>query len=252
MANLRPLAQPRPARFQAVNTQETSAVQMLPHVPLSKRTTLSQQAKNFYTQGLVYPRRSTTIPLHLGQILIDAGSSVNLISEQIVMDMDIPQIPDCTLAIKVANGRVQQLHAFVRIKLVIASVEQILEAYVIPGSTSSYHLLLSRQWLRDVKAIGNYATDEYWITDHQGTTHPLIPTSIAHQQSINIPKVTLSAQAELSDCRLDEATLSDLEQEPEDMGGAIWDEVIKEAEEEDDCDYESDSTDGPSGKGESW
>ena len=103
--------------------------------------------------------------------------------------MGIPQIPDCTLAFKVANGRIQQLHAFVRIKLVVAFVEQILEAYVILGSTSSYHPLLRRQWLRDVKAIGNYATDEYWITDKQGAVHQLIPTSIAHQQSINIPKV---------------------------------------------------------------
>ena len=104
-------------------------------------------AKNFYTRGLVYPKRSTKIPLQMDLILIDAGSSVNLVSEQVVQDMGIPQIPDCTLAIKVANGKVQQLHSFVRIKLVIASVEQLLEAYVIPGSASSYNLLLSRQWL---------------------------------------------------------------------------------------------------------
>jgi hypothetical protein len=188
------------------------------------------------------------------QILIDAGSSVNLITEFIVSDLNIPRIPDQSLAIKVANGKIQQLDAYVRIKVVIASVERLIEAYVVPGSAMSYHLLLSRQWLRDVKAIGDYATDDYWITDRMGNMHQLVPTASTVRKPITIPRVTLSAQVEPASCRLDEDTMNDLVEEDEDVEDHIWDEIIREAEEEDwvDDEYDTNSEGEESGKEDRW
>lgn len=148
--------------------------------------------------------------------------------------MRTPQIPNFTLAIKVSNGRFRQLHSYVRIKVVIASVEQTIEAYVIPGLSPSYQLLLSRQWLREVKVIGDYATDDCWITDKHGDMHQLVPTSIIARKLIapDIPRISLSAPMEATSCGLDDTTIDDLTDPHEADQDGIWDEVIKEAKQE--------------------
>jgi hypothetical protein len=118
----------------------------------------------------------------------------------------------------------------------------------------SYHLLLSRQWLRDVQAIGDYATDDYWITDRAGIMHQLVPTAIAPRKSITIPRVTLSAQVETAACRLDEDTMHDLEDESEEEETSIWDEVIQEAEEEEweEDEWDENSWEEDTGKEDRW
>ena len=105
-------------------------------------------------------------------MLIDPGSTLNLVSEKLVKYMACNVYPNKNIVVKVANGDHHRLTGYVRVALTLSGVRKIIEAYVVSGNTS-YSMLLGRAWLRSVRAIGFYGYDEYYIADTTGTYHEL-------------------------------------------------------------------------------
>ena len=96
------------------------------------------------------------------KVLIDPGVTLNLIPLKIVERMICLVYDDGSIVIKVANGVYQKLLGVARFLIDMAGINKVIEAFIVPGDTS-YSLILGRPWLRSVKAIGFYESDEYWI-----------------------------------------------------------------------------------------
>ena len=187
---------------------------------------------NFYTKSIITPRPSATTLYNLQKTLIDGGSALNLIPVRIVERIGLTQILDDSVIIRVANGAETKLSAYCRFKVTVEGVSQIIEAYVVPYETS-YSLLLGRVWMRIVSAIGDYRNDDYWISDDQGVERKL--TAILPIMAVDALEVRLNRQGSLprgTIAPFDEETLQDLEAGQHAIADAIWDEVLKEAEDE--------------------
>ena len=71
--------------------------------------------------------------------------------------------------IRTATNALAKISYCADVRITIADVPCDLRIYALPEEYKpTYPLLLSRRWLRAVKAKGDYATGRYWIMHHQG------------------------------------------------------------------------------------
>ena len=185
---------------------------------------------NFYIKFIITLWSSTTTLYNLQKTLIDGDSALNLISVWIVEQIGLTQISDNLVIIWVANRAKIKLSAYCCFKITVEGVSQIIETYVVPYETS-YFLLLRRVWMRIVSAIEDYHNDNYWISDDQEVERKL--TAILSIMAVDALKVRLNQQGSLlrrTIAPFNEEMLQNLKAGQHVIADAIWDEVLKEAE----------------------
>lgn len=207
------------------------------------------KAVNFYTTARVIGPAGI---YDLQRVLVDGGSVVNLMPEDVARRMNLLFERSTDLMIKTADSQLTAIHYYVDLKLEVAGVTARLRAYVVPGGgRSSYALLLSRRWLRQCRARGNYETDTYVIKDAQGTEYQVQSLPSGKLQEAVVPTVVVNPHA--ATVELDDETLEELSM-GEDLIAAIVNRIVQESHEEEyDAESESVSEDegeeGLPGKG---
>lgn len=188
------------------------------------------KAVNFYTTGRII---GPSAIYNLQKILVDGGSVVNLMPEEVASRMNLQFIRTDDLLIKTADAQLTAIHYYVDVKLEVAGVTADLRVYIIPGhGDPAYAILLSRRWLRQCRAKGNYETDTYIIKDAEGNEYrvsPLPSNGRSRQEGGMVPKVVINPKA--ASVELDEETVEELSL-GESLIAAIVDRVIQETEED--------------------
>ena len=77
----------------------------------------------------------------------------------------LEKIADRSLCIRSYGGEIRSIPAYCPFPVAVAGVRLTVVAFVCPGTSTSYKLLLSLSWLNSVEAMGDYGKDEYWIKD---------------------------------------------------------------------------------------
>ncbi|KAI9810666.1 MAG: hypothetical protein M1827_006125 [Pycnora praestabilis] len=106
-----------------------------------------QTTRNFYTKSVVRPQRESPKTYALIKTLIDGGSCINLIPKQVVTQIDLTQILNQSLHMRMANGQIQKLNSYMQFVVTVADIPQLIEAYVVKDDTA-YSLLLERRWMQ--------------------------------------------------------------------------------------------------------
>lgn len=86
------------------------------------------------------------------EVLVDAGAMLDLISTQLVDKLTLERFPVTGLSMRLADDRLVVLKNYVWLIIVVAGVLARIKAYEVAVS-ETYQLLLSRRWLRRVKAV---------------------------------------------------------------------------------------------------
>ena len=143
--------------------------------------------------------------------LIDAGSVVNLASHAVLERMGAPLLPAYDLTIRTATSTLTTIKYYSDLDVTIAGVTTRIRVYAIPREIMlSYGLLLSRRWLKKVKARGNYERDAYYIQNSKGTFVEIPREGEMQASTVDVPMVRL-ADREYGDSSFDEETKAELE-----------------------------------------
>ncbi|KAL7273706.1 hypothetical protein RUND412_003413 [Rhizina undulata] len=112
------------------------------------------------------------------------------------------------VSITTATSQVHKINYFVTIDVEIAGVSAAIRYCCIPGEKRpSYELLLSRQWLKQCRAVGKYTEGTYTIFDRSGKKHEVPATPVnANTMRREVPQVNVKEAEE--DVTTDEADTS--------------------------------------------
>ncbi|KAI9748936.1 MAG: hypothetical protein M4579_007070 [Chaenotheca gracillima] len=143
---------------------------------------------NFYTEGYVRKNDSSNQTYVAARVLIDGGSTINLISDSAVTKMRLPKLTaESPVTIHVANGHKERLADLCTFLLTVGGVEKNVLAYIVPGNPT-YTILLGRGWMKEVHAIGDYATGQYFIKpSEEGEVRKL--SAITPQTPVRTPRL---------------------------------------------------------------
>jgi len=86
------------------------------------------------------------------EVLVDAGAMLDLVSTQLVDKLRMERFPVSGLGMRLADDRLVVLRNYVWIDIVVAGVLARIKAYEVAVS-QTYQLLLSRRWLKRVRAV---------------------------------------------------------------------------------------------------
>ena len=86
------------------------------------------------------------------EVLVDAGAILDLVSTQLVEKLRLERFPVSGLGMRLADDRLVVLKNYVWMDIVVAGVLARIKAYEVAVS-QTYQLLLSRRWLKRVKAV---------------------------------------------------------------------------------------------------
>ena len=93
----------------------------------------------------------------------------------------------------------------------VAGVTAKIQIYTIPCEFNlSYGLLLSRQWMWQVKIRGNYELDKYYIKDDKGNYHEVPRNSTAQVNAVEFPRIRLNSKSGI-ESTVDKETRRELE-----------------------------------------
>jgi len=95
-------------------------------------------------------------------VLVDGGAMLELISKELVKRLNLVRYPVDGLAIRLADDRLISLRYYVWLDIVVAGVLARIKAYEVEVS-HTYQLLLSRRWLRQVKAVEYHSTQTLFL-----------------------------------------------------------------------------------------
>eukprot|EP00210_Caulerpa_lentillifera_P007201 g6891.t1 len=110
----------------------------------------------------------------LHNVIIDAGSMMNVMKYETFKTLGIPQLNKSNLTLLVADGRSKNAIGYFDADVIVVGVKQVIPIHVIDAKTS-YELILGKPWLRKVKGFSDWGKDEHFIKDKGGKIHPLIP-----------------------------------------------------------------------------
>ena len=178
---------------------------------------------NFYTVASV---QCGGQGFRVERTLIDAGSVVNLASHAVLERMGAPLMPAYDLTIRTATSTLTIIKYYSDLDVTIAGVTARIRVYAIPREIAlSYGLLLSRRWLKKVKARGNYERDTYYIQNSRGTFVEIPHEGEAGVNAVEVPAVRL-ADHEYGDSSLDDETRAELELA--ETGGDAGEDILRE------------------------
>jgi len=96
------------------------------------------------------------------EVLVDAGAMLDLISSQLVAKLKLKRFPVSGLGMRLADDHLVILRNYVWIDVVVAGILARIKAYEVAVS-QTYQLLLSRRWLRRVRAVEYHDTQVLFI-----------------------------------------------------------------------------------------
>lgn len=122
---------------------------------------------NFYTKGIIRTKGGT---YRISRILVDAGSVVNLMPIDLLRLIGAKLQKAGGMVIRTATNALAKIAFCADIRIAIADVACDLRVYALPEEYKpTYPLLLSRRWLQAVKAMGDYASGQYYVMSQHGT-----------------------------------------------------------------------------------
>src|SRR5437588_4227542 len=160
-----------------VNAMSTSAEWKVPCV-------------NFFTSAVlkIENKRFT-----IDKVMINPGSVVNLASIEVLEKIGTPLFPVNDLTIRTATSALTRIKYYSDVEIIIAGVRTTIRIYPMPREFAlSYGLLLSRRWLRKVRARGNYERDTYIISDEAGRFREVPQYKDRGTNAIEIPRVEMN------------------------------------------------------------
>ncbi|KAH0607824.1 uncharacterized protein H6S33_002858 [Morchella sextelata] len=129
--------------------------------------------------------------------------------------------------IKTADGGLAPITSMVSFDLNVAGVTAHITCHLIPGPRKpSYSILLSRRWLRQCQARGDYRSDTYIIRDREGNEFLVPAVRGGHERS---PRIFISA--ETAKIEIDDDMAEELE-EGDDTMSAIVERISRESDEQ--------------------
>ena len=154
------------------------------------RTGDEEPCVNFYTVATI---KSGGREYDIERTLIDAGSVVNLASHAVLEQMGAPLMPSYDLTIRTATSTLTTIKYYSDLDVSVAGVTTWVRVYAIPREISlSYGLLLSRRWLKRVKARGNYELDTYYIQNSRGRYVEIPRDTEMRANAVEVPTVRLT------------------------------------------------------------
>ena len=110
------------------------------------------------------------------EVLVDAGAMLDLISSQLVDTLRLQRFPVSGLEMRLADDRLVVLKNYVWLDVIVAGVLARIKAYEVAVS-QTYQLLLSRRWLKRVRAVEYHDSRTLFIegSDQVRRKVPAIP-----------------------------------------------------------------------------
>ena len=147
----------------------------------------------------------------IGKVMIDAGSVIKLASIEVLEKIGTPLFPVEDLTIRTATSALTRIRYYSDVDTIVAGVKTKIKIYAMPREfLLSYGLLLSRRWLRKVRACSNYERDTYVISDEAGEFRPVPRYYEQTANAVDIPRIGYSTGGDNSS-GIDKETRDDLE-----------------------------------------
>jgi len=180
---------------------------------------------NFYTTARA---RLNGRVFELKHVLVDGGSVVNLAPISVLRAMQATLFRTQELTIRTATSSLVEIEFYADLDIEVASVVVHLRVYSIPAVCEpTFGLLLSRRWLRQVQAIGDYANHTYVIKDQLGKeVNVPCEMGVGSKQGIR-PRIALNLEAR--NVHLETEELEELQLEGELSFEEVVEQVTREA-----------------------
>ena len=117
----------------------------------------------------------------VGDILIDGGAMLDLISQEIVDQLKLEKHIVRELGIRLPDDSLVRLDHYVWADVIVSGVVARIEAYVVPVSVT-YKVLLSRRWLKRVRGIEYHETNVLYIEGKDGVRRKVKGKPAAKQE----------------------------------------------------------------------
>jgi hypothetical protein len=196
---------------------------------------------NFYTVAKVSQHGSGPDPktFQVSKVLIDGGSVLNMIPLHLAQQMGLKLIDQNEVLMRTAASTYHSINHYVMMDISVAGVSAIIRCYCLP-SRPSYSILLGRRWMKQVRAIGDYADDSYCLYDLAGLKDivPSNPTPTNIREEIPVLCINTCSEPKL----LDEQTCDELEVPEEDICRMLYRTIRYQAESDADVDEGSDNS----------
>jgi hypothetical protein len=225
------LVQERPSRKRKPK-MGPSAVNAIAHAGKGKALPEpTTSVANFYTIACISQSSSPNASgkqqwFKIMRTLIDGGSVLNMITSALASKMQLTMIPQDEVSMRTAASTVHPIEFYVLIDIEIAGVIASIKCYVLPESISpSYSVLLGRRWMKQVRALGDYANDRYCIHDMAGSQYVLSPQQTPDDIRDEIPTLCVNQAATVK--TLDEETVSELDPFTESDSDSEYETVLR-------------------------
>lgn len=121
---------------------------------------------NFYTSGVLRLKGNRMV--EVARVMLDGGSMINLINKKLVRKYSIQCTPVQGLMMRTATDEVVLILFQCQVQLKVGHVWSAFTCFVNPKN-SSYGILLSRRWLYQMRAVGDYGPAQgYFIRCRDG------------------------------------------------------------------------------------
>jgi hypothetical protein len=127
------------------------------------------------TTAYISASPSTVRMVQVKNTLIDGGADSAFVPKKIVDFLKLKEHPSQSFSINTAMGHSYKVNSYVKFLVVVETVPAIVKAFVAPDSVG-YCLLLGRDWMKEVKLVGSYSDEAYWIVDQDWKPHRVRPT----------------------------------------------------------------------------
>ena len=207
-------AKPKPAETMEVNAMVAKPEWKVPCV-------------NFFTKAIL---KVSNRQFEIDKVMIDPGSVVNLASIEVLERIGAPLSPVHDLTIRTATSALTRIRYCSDVDTIVAGVKVRIRIYAMPREFAlSYGLLLSRRWLRKVRARGNYEKDTYIISDEAGLFRPVNRYLERAVNAVEIPRIGRDQSSDSSGLEEDVKADMELVEASGDSEEDIIREVIGEA-----------------------
>ena len=154
------------------------------------------------------------------EVLVDAGAMLDLISSQLVAKLKLKRFPVSGLGMRLADDRLVILKNYVWIDVIVAGILARIKAYEVAVS-QTYQLLLSRRWLRRVRAVEYHDTQMLFI-EGADRVRRKVPGIAIGQTGVKMERLEPPGEIDVEDEEAEEAIetlLNELDHWKEDNGG---------------------------------
>ena len=152
---------------------------------------------NFFTTAIL---KVAGKQFEIDKVVVDPGSVVDLASIEVLQRVGAPLSPVHESTIQTATSALTRIRYYSDVDTIVAGVKVCIRILVMPCEFAlTYGLLLSRWWLRKVRARGNYEKDTYIIADEVGLFRPIKRYLERAVNAVEIPRIGRSQYSDSSE-----------------------------------------------------